>query len=320
MISYYILLIAGIFLLVKGSNYLIDGASNVGKYLKIKPIIIGLTLLAFGTSLPELAINIFSALKGATDINLGNIIGASIANLLLILGVSCLIITIKVKHSIVKRGIPFTIFSILLLLLLVNDSILNGSNLLSRFDGIILLICFGVFVYYVYMLGKKDKELIPEELDPPKSSKFATTMMILAGIAALFIGGKLVTDAAVEIARTLSVSEFLISATVISVGSTLPELFVSVTAALKKNLDFVVGNIVGSNIFNILFILGISAIINPIPFNAMFNFDLIFLFAITSVLITFMYAGRKKHELERWNSYIFLGLYVFYITFLIARG
>jgi len=314
------MLVAGIFLLIKGSEYLIEGASNVGKYLRIKPLILGLTLLAFGTSLPELTINIFSSINGTTDINLGNIIGANIANILLILGISSLLIATKVKHDVIKRGIPFTLFSTLLLFLLVNDSFLTtGTNILSRLDGLILLGFFSFFLYYVYIMGKHKKDIVPEELKSPKFKKNVTILMILGGIISLFLGGKLVIDGAIQIARLLNVSEFLISATIVSIGSTLPELFVSITAAVKKKLDFVVGNIVGSNIFNILFILGISSLINPLEFNTLFNFDLIFLLLITTILLSFMYTGRK-HQLEKWNSLVFLGLYIFYITYLIARG
>ncbi len=316
----YILLLVGIFLLVKGADYLIEGSSSLGKLLKITPLIIGLTVLAFSTSIPELTINIFSSIEGTSDIGLGNIIGSNIANILLILGAIAFFMLLKVKNVVVKKGIPFTLFSVFIFMLLANDSFFNGANILSRIDGIILLIFFAIFIYYIYMTGRKDKvKFLPEELEPEKHNKLVITSMIIGGIIALFVGGKLVVDSAIIIARQLGLSEFLISATILAIGTSLPELIVSIVAAMKKKLDFVVGNIIGSNIFNTFLVLGISSIIRPMPFNSIFNFDLIFLFIITVWLLVFMYVG-KKHQLERWNSYVFIGLYIFYLLYIIFRG
>ena len=316
----YILFIVGMFLLVRGAKYLVDGSSSLAKLFGIKPMLVGMTVLAFGTSLPELAINIFASIKGTADITLGNIMGANIANILLILGISSIIITIKIKHHVVQKGIPFLIFSSSLILLLVNDSLFGGnSSILSRIDGILLLIFFTIFIIYLYSINTKVKKEAPKELKASRHSKSITLLMIFVGIIFLFIGGKLVVDNAIEIAKQLGVSTFLISATIISIGSTLPELMVSIVSALRKKLDFVVGNVVGSNIFNSLFILGIASLIRPIPFNPLFNFDLIFLFITVSIFLLFMYLG-KKYQLERWNSIAFLVLYAFYLTFIIARG
>ena len=315
----YLLLITGLFLLVKGADYLIEGSSNLGKLFKIKPLILGLTVIAIGTSLPELVVNIFSSIKGTTDISLGNIIGSNIANILLILGITALIIKVKVRKKIVKKGIPFTLFLVLFLFLILNDSFFNGISILSRIDGIILLLILGVFLAFLFKHSKEDKELIPEELEPVKHSMPIILAMIFGGLIGLTIGGKFVIDSAVEITKQLGASEFLISATILAFGTSLPELIVSIIAAMKKEVDFVVGNIIGSNIFNILLVLGVSSIINPIHFNPIFNFDIIFLAVITSWLLAFMYLG-KKHQLERWNSILFLVLYVFYITIIINRG
>ena len=315
----YLLLVVGLFLLVKGADYLVEGSSNLGKLMKIKPLILGLTVIALGTSLPELVVNIFSSIKGTTDISLGNIIGSNIANILLILGITALIIKVKVRKNIVKKGIPFTLFTILFLFLILNDSFFNGVSVLSRIDGIILILLLGVFLAFLFKHSKEDKELIPEELEPVKHSMPIIITMILGGLIGLTIGGKFVIDSAIEIAKQLGASEFLISATVLAFGTSLPELIVCVIAAIKKEVDFVVGNIVGSNIFNILLVLGASSIINPIPFNTIFNFDILFLAMITIWLLAFMYLG-KKHQLERWNSILFLVLYVFYMTFIISRG
>jgi len=316
----YILLVVGLFLLIKGADYLVEGSSSLGKALNVKPLIIGLTVLAFATSLPELSINIFSSIKGTSDIALGNIIGSNIANILLVLGIIAFFMLIKVRSIVVRKGIPFTLFSVLIFLLLANDSFFNGANILSRIDGIILLIFFSIFIWYIYMLGKKQKlKILPEELEPQKHSKTIITLMILGGIIALFIGGKLVLDSSIIIAKNLGLSEFLISATILAIGTSLPELIVSVVAAMKKKLDFVVGNIIGSNIFNTFLILGVSSIIRPMPFNSLFNFDLLLLFLITTWLLIFMYVG-KKHRLEKWNAFVFIGLYIFYIIYIINRG
>ncbi len=315
----YILLIVGIFLLVRGADYLINGSSDLGKRLGVKPLVIGLTILAFGTSLPELAINIFSAIEGTTDINLGNVIGSNIANILLILGVSSLLITIKVKYHVVRKLIPFTLFSTILLFLVLNDTFFNGPNLLTRVDGIALLLFFGVFLHFTISQGKKDKKAKPKEIEIHKHPAYITLTMILGGILGLFIGGKLIIESATTIATSLHLSEFFVSATILAIGTSLPELIVSVRAALKKKLDFVVGNIVGSNVFNTLFVMGTAAQINPIPFSLAYNFDMIFLIAITLMLLTFMYTG-KKYQLERWNSLLFLILYAFYIIYIFTRG
>ena len=239
--------------------------------------------------------------------------------ILLILGITALIIKVKVRKNIVKKGIPFTLFTILFLFLILNDSFFNGVSVLSRIDGIILILLLGVFLAFLFKHSKEDKELIPEELEPVKHSMPIIITMILGGLIGLTIGGKFVIDSAIEIAKQLGASEFLISATVLAFGTSLPELIVCVIAAIKKEVDFVVGNIVGSNIFNILLVLGASSIINPIPFNTIFNFDILFLAMITIWLLAFMYLG-KKHQLERWNSILFLVLYVFYMTFIISRG
>jgi len=315
----YILLLAGIFLLVRGADYLIDGSTYLGKRLGVKPLVLGLTVLAFGTSLPELAINIFSAIEGTTDINLGNIIGSNIANILLILGVSSLLITVKVKFNVVRKIIPFTLFSTILLFLVLNDSFFNGTNILTLVDGIALLLFFLVFLHFSISEGKKDKKGVPKEIVIHKHRSYVTALMILGGIFGLFVGGKLIIESVTTIAASLHLSEFFVSATILSIGSSLPELIVSIRAALKKKLDFVVGNIVGSNVFNVLFVLGISSVIRPIPFNLAYNFDMIFLIAITSMLLIFMYTG-KKYQLERWNSLLFLSLYAFYIIYIFTRG
>ena len=316
----YILLIAGFFLLIKGANYLIDGASSLGKLLKIKPLIIGITILAFSTSLPELAINIFSSIKGTTEITLGNVIGSNIANILLILGISSFFMPLKVKHIIVKKGIPFTLFTSILILILANDSLFNGPNILSKTDGIILILFFGVFLSYIYLVRNRDasKKFIERE-KIKDHSRLTIFLMIFGGMIALFLGGRIVVDSALNIAISLGFSEFLMSATILAIGTSLPELIVSLVALFKKKLDFVVGNVIGSNIFNIFLILGVSSIITPIPFSSMFNFDLIFLTFITTWLLIFMYIG-KKQELEKWNSIALLSLYVFYLTYIFARG
>jgi cation:H+ antiporter len=316
----YILLLAGFFLLIKGANYLVDGASSIGKHLKLKPLIIGLTVLAFSTSLPELMINTISSIGGSSELGLGNIIGSNVANILIILGICAFFMTLKVKYIVVKKGIPFTLFSVLLLLALVNDSLFsNGPNLLSRIDGIIFLVFFLIFIGYIYVISKKDKaKILPEELKE-KLSKRKTALMLMGGIVALFLGGELVVTSATEIALNLGLSEFLVSATLLAVGTSLPELVVSLIALFKKKLDFVVGNIIGSNIFNTFLVLGVSSIIKPIPFNPIYNFDLVFLLATTTILLTFMYAG-KKQKLEKWNSFILIGMYLFYLIFLFARG
>jgi len=319
----YILFVIGIALLIKSADYLVEGSSTLAKKLGVSSIVIGLTIVAFGTSLPELIVNVLASLKGSGDIAFGNIIGSSMANTLLILGVVALITSLKIKKGTTWKEIPFSFLAVLVLLVFSMASLLNksGSDFLSRTDGIILMLFFSIFLYYVFELTKKDMKAkkSSNEIEIKKHSNFVISLMIFGGVVGLFLGGKWTVEGAVIIARTFGLSEFLISSTIIAVGTSLPELITSVVAVLKKNVDLGVGNIIGSNIFNIFWVLGLTAVISPLRFSEFIRIDLIILLFATFLLFLFMFIG-KKHTLEKWQGVTFLLTYISYITYIIIRG
>lgn len=301
MISVLILAI-GVLFLVFGANFLVDGASCIAKKFNIPNIVIGLTIVAFGTSAPELVVNVISALKEATDITLGNVIGSNVINILIILGVTAIISPLTVASTTVKIEIPLTLFSAILTL------VLAVNNLLSFQDGLILLVCFLVFLGYNTYLSLTNTE--ESQLDVKNYSFFMATLVTILGFIMLIYGGKFIVNSAVTLARNFRISERVISLTIVSLGTSLPELATSVIAALKKNTDIAIGNVVGSNIFNIFFILGISAIITPIPVtNSSFS-DMI-LNIIASLLLLILVV--KKRKLGKYDGFIFLAIYGGYL-------
>lgn len=320
-----ILFILGFALVIKGADFLIEGSSALARKLGISSLVIGLTVVAFGTSVPELVINVFSAIEGKTDIALGNIIGSNIVNILLILGLTAIIFPLDVKFSTTWKEIPFSLFAVLLLFILTNDVLIDGTreSFLSRSDGIILFAFFGIFLYYVVEMAMRHREEI--SLEEPKEKKeekeykwYHMTLLIVAGLVMLFFGGRWVVGGAVDIAKALGLSEFVCSVVILAVGSSLPELVTSLVAAYKKEPDLSVGNIIGSNIFNIFWILGITAIIRPVPVTLGLNIHTIFLMVITLYLFLFMFVG-KKYKLERWQGILFMIMYMLYIVYLFMQ-
>jgi len=320
----YIGLIVGLFVLIKGADFLVEGSSSIAKKLGIPTIIIGLTVVAFGTSLPEFLVNIISAYKGSTQMAFGNIVGSNLANTLLILGIVALIHPPRIKRSTVWKEIPFALLGAVALLIFCNDKIIDeGSfSVLSRIDGIALILFMIIFLYYLIEYTLKNKTEV-EINDDEEGTRTLTTkktiFFIVGGLAALYFGGQWSVDSAVSIARSLGMSEFLISATIIAIGTSLPELVTSIKAAMKKEADMAIGNIVGSNIFNIFFVLGITALIVPVTVPESLNFDLIYLIIASFALFLFMFIGRK-HKFEKWQGIIFLMGYVGYIIFIAVRG
>jgi cation:H+ antiporter len=321
MIIELILFVLGIFLLIKSAGWLVSGASSLAKKLGISTLIIGLTIVAFGTSMPELIVNILAAINKAGEISFGNIIGSNISNILLILGITAIIGNIDFKDSTRKKEIPFALISVVILFILSNK-IISGTKipLLTRTDGLMLLLLFGFFLYYIFKtdsLNKAKKK--KEKRKIPKISNKRITLLILSGIIGLYFGGKFVVEGAMFIAQSFGISQFLISATIIAIGTSLPEIVVSVTAALKKDMDLAVGNIVGSNIFNILWILGLTSLIAPIKIPSFINLDLIILLVITLLLFLFVFIN-KKQKIKRKHGILFILLYLIYLIFLILRG
>jgi len=317
----YLLFIVGLILLVKGADHLVDGASSLAKKWHIPNIVIGLTIISFGTSLPELIVNIIAASNGSTDIGIGTVIGSNISNIALVLGLAAVIYPIAVRKSTQAREIPYSILSALILLVIISDKFFNSQaeSFISRIDGIIMLIFFALFLIYNLSISLKHRRLSLEK-DQVVKRRFKTiAILIIGGLISLYLGGKWVVEGAVAIANLFGLSEFVISATIIAVGTSLPELATTMSAAYHKNLDMAVGNIVGSNIFNILLVLGITATIQPMAAPLLIGVDILYLIGLSVVLFAFLIIG-KKYELERWQGISLLIIYFGYVAFIIIRG
>ena len=310
-----ILFLAGGFvLLIKGAEWLIDGASSLALRFSISEIVVGLTVVAFGTSSPELIVNIVAASKGNYDISIGNIVGSNIANIWLILGISGIIRPLPSRKNTIWREMPFALLSVVVLIVMVNDRLLNASvNMLSRGDGVVLLLFFVLFMIYSFAISKVDVADSPEVRERTTRQ---IAILVAAGLAALIFGGKLVVDNAVILARQLQVSDRVIGLTIMAVGTSLPELFTSAVAAYKRKADIAIGNIIGSNIFNVLFILATTSLIAPLPFSKIMNIDLIVLCFASFLLFITMFTGKRR-ILDRWEAIVFVMLYFGYIYFLI---
>jgi len=310
-----IILVAGFVLLVFGADWLVNGASALAKKYNVSDLAIGLTIVAFGTSAPELVVNVFAAAQGSHDIVLGNIIGSNNFNLLVILGIAGIITPLAVQHSTVWKEIPFSLLAVAVLFIFANDIFSEGAGVLSRMDGIILLVLFVAFLWYVAKQLKNDPS--EAEIVTKKYPVWKMAVFIVGGLAGLIVGGRLVVTSAIDIARVLGMSEKLIGLTIVAAGTSLPELATSVVAAIKKNNDIAVGNIVGSNIFNIFLILGVSSVINPVSFNPVFNVDIALLTFGTLLLFFAMFTG-KKHKLDRWEAILLLSIYIGYTVYLVG--
>lgn len=320
MILHTFLLALGFFLLVKGADYLIEGTSSIAERFKVPQIIIGLTVVAFGTSMPELAIGISSSIEGSTDLSIANVVGSNISNILLILGSSCLIYRIKIDRDILKEQLPLSIFAGFLVIAMgVSKLFVKDALFLSTIDGLILVAALVIFIFRAYGKAKmhkeyKDYDILCETGDHLSKSIFLT----IIGIIGLILGGKFVVESSVNIATTLGISETLIGLTIIAVGTSLPELITSIVAGYKKKTDLAVGNIIGSNIFNIFGVLGISAVITPIAMSQEIMQDILIMIAIS--ILTFLIAmNAKNHIINKKTGTLFLILYVMYLAFITLR-
>lgn len=319
----YILFIAGFFLLIYGAQVLVDGAASIAKKHGISNIVIGLTIVALGTSSPELVVNLIASFSGADDVAMGNILGSNIANILLILGVSALIypIAVNVNHN--WRNIPFAleipiaIVAATVIGIMANDDLFRAADTaqIDRINGLILIGFFLAFMYYAFRYGN---EGLDEEVSVKSFPMWQSIVMIPLGIGGLALGGKWIVEGAVKIASLLGMSEALISLTIVAVGTSLPELATCVVAAYRKNAGIVIGNVVGSNIFNIFFVVGLSAVIQPLNFNKEMNFDVLAGLFSTLLLFYFMFTPRKN-ILERWEGGILFFLYLAYVVVLILH-
>lgn len=317
MLLTYLLLFVGFAILIKGADFLVTGASSTAKKYGISNLTIGLTVVAFGTSMPELIVSLLAAINGENDASFGNVIGSNNFNLLFIIGIAGIIYPLVVQNNTVKYEIPISMFAAAILFILVNDQKLWGSerNVLSRLDSIILLLLFSGFLAYVYKTMIRTSDL--EEGEKIKLYSIPVSLGLIGlGLAMLIGGGKLVVDNAILVAHHFGLSEKLIGLTILAAGTSLPELATSAVAAYRRNADIAIGNVVGSNIFNIFFILGITGLVRPISYNVLLNFDVYVLLASTIILIIFM-VTLKRQKVDRWEAAILLISYIAYVILLI---
>lgn len=327
MILQIVLMIIGFILLVKGADFLVEGGSNIAKKFHIPEIVIGLTIVSVGTSMPELMVSLTSALNNHSDMSIGNVVGSNISNLLLILGICAVIKNLKFKKETKIFESPFAVFVTLALFVFANNKLGGSEYLITRFEGIVLLVLCVVFILYNLIMAKKGEKFdeISNELEivniemNSKRYIIKSIIYIILGIIALKFGGDFVVNSASEIAKILGMSEKLISLTVIAVATSLPELVTSIVATRKGEIDLAIGNIIGSCIFNIVLIIGTSAVIAPIAYSLNYNKDLIILIGATVLLGLFPFIG-KKNEMTRLNGIIFLFGYIAYMVNLVITN
>jgi cation:H+ antiporter len=316
----YVLLIIGFALLIKSADFLVDGASSIARRLRVSDLVIGLTVVAFGTSTPELFINIVASTQGNTDIAIGNVLGSNIANVLLILGVSSIIYPLTVTKGTVWKEIPLSLLAALLLGILANDQWIDkgDSSVLTRIDGLVFLSFFVIFLYYSFSIAKTI-EGMEEHVSTKRYGMVRSVLLIVSGLIGLSLGGKWIVDGAVHLALSLGMSQSLVGLTLVAIGTSLPELATSAVAARKKNVEIAVGNVVGSNIFNVFFVLGTSALIKPLPFQTKNNVDIGMVIVTNILLFVTMFTGKRR-LLDRWEGVVFTVLYAGYILFLVIQG
>ena len=323
--------IAGFTLLIKSADWLIDGASTIARKFRISDLVIGLTIVSFGTSAPELMVNIISSLEGKSDFVIGTIVGSNISNTLLILGATAVLIPLPVMRSTVMKEIPFSLLAALVLLFMINDQFFDASlteSVLSRGDALVFLSFFVIFMYYTFGMHLESKTHVSKDKRPI----WVALLLFTGGIVGLGIGGKVTIDGATDLAGAFGVSDTLIGLTVLALGTSLPELVTSVLAALKGKTDISVGNVVGSNIFNIFLVLGLSALVRPVGVNpTVINPDLLMVCLSTILLFIIIHTGRTHkrflwwrqktgHVVTRYEGALMLCMYAAYVVYVAMRG
>ena len=325
----YVILTIGFILLIKGADFFVDGASSIARLLKIPSVIIGLTIVAMGTSAPEAAVSITAALNGSNEIAISNVVGSNIFNLLVVAGFCAVMMPLTVEKSLFKRDFPINIlFSFVLLFFVMSGQI-------SRLGGVILLVCMAVYLFitirsakkgnaensedtasdFYKFLNKKMNSFIPS---PTAAGTILSILFCAVGLTAIILGGNMVVNSATDIARTFGVSDTLIGLTIVAIGTSLPELVTSIVASRKGENDIAMGNVIGSNIFNLVFILGISAVLNPITVTANAVGD-VGIMTATTILMMILCLGKKKHILNRYEGALCVLAYLAYMAYIIMR-
>jgi cation:H+ antiporter len=326
MIYNILLLIIGFLILIKGADFFLDGSVSLSKKLKIPSIIIGLTVVAFGTSAPEFFVSIISAIKGSGEIAIGNVIGSNIANVLLILGIGAIILPLKASSKVIVREVPFMFLTAIALWFLCDDLLFSGNEklMITRGDSLILLLLFSIFLYYLIFdaLKSKNEERLEEEYEEIEEvklidSKILIFLSIVGGIVFLGLGGNLVVQNAVDIATALGVSKTLAGLTIVAIGTSLPELVTTIIAVRKKETDVAIGNVVGSNVFNTLFVLGASGTITNLSLQKEILADVIIMIFVSALLF---FATITEKKITRIEGIFFLTLFIMYMIYIVNRG
>jgi cation:H+ antiporter len=314
----YILLAVGFALLIKGADFFVDGASKIARALQISPLLIGLTIVAFGTSSPEATVSIVAAIEQNAGVAIGNVVGSNIFNITFVVGVTALINPLSVENATIRKEIPFTLLASVSLLILISDIGLQAlsENLITRSDGLIFLLFFAIFLYYIFEVARKGREQVKvESTDPPSWGR--NVLFTVAGLAAIIFGGDIVVDNATKIAMSFGMSETLVGLTIVAIGTSLPELITSITAAIKKESDIALGNIVGSNIFNILFVLGAASVISPLAVDPKIFFDVTLMIVLTVILLIF---SRTNYRIGKFEGVFLAVVYIVYMIYIIIRN
>ena len=314
----------GFVLLVKGADWLVDGASDIARKLNVSDLVIGLTIVSFGTSAPELAVNIIASFQGSSELAVGNILGSNVANVLLILGIAGLIRPLVVQSNTVWKEIPLSLLAALMVGVLANDVILNGADTdaLERSDGIALISFFSIFMVYAIELARKGQGPLGGEDDDEEGAEgmplWKAITLTVVGLVFLPLGGNWIVEGGKHIAGEFGMSEAFIGLTIVAIGTSLPEVAASAAAALKGKTDIAIGNAIGSNIFNIFWVLGISATIKALPYSPVSNLDVGMV--IVAALMLILFVSNKDRMLKRGHAVVFLVVYVAYMVFLVIRG
>jgi cation:H+ antiporter len=313
-----LILLAGLAALIKGADFLVDGAACIAARLGVAPLLIGLTVVSFGTSLPEMLVTMISGLRNNPDLAIGNIIGSNIANVLLVLGVAAVIRPLAVQNSTVVSEIPFSLTAALLVGFLANAALFSTQPELSisRVDGAILVFFFVLFMLYVYKLAREQGE--PDGLPSPSRNRKKALGYIILGIIGLYFGGGWVVDGAIGVSQLVGVDDAVIGLTIVAVGTSAPELVASAVAAYKGQADLAVGNVVGSNIFNLLWVLGLTSSFVELPFEVVSNTDLVMVIA-SSALLLIALAITRSNTISRPHGFVSIILYAAYVSYVIAR-
>ncbi|MGM0846277.1 MAG: calcium/sodium antiporter [Bacillota bacterium] len=316
----YLLLLIGFALLIKGADFFVEGSSKIAQALKVSPLLIGLTIVAFGTSSPEATVSIAAALEGNAGVAIGNVVGSNIFNITLVVGLTAVIYPLKVENETIRKEIPFTLLASITLLIVISDISLQflSENLITRSDGFILLLIFSIFLYYIFEVARKSRDQLKGDDTATEPISWGKNIFLtIAGLAAIIFGGDIVVDNATDIALALGMSETLVGLTIVAVGTSLPELITSITAAIKKQGDIAIGNIVGSNIFNILFVLGAASVISPLAVDSKIFIDVTLMIIFTVVLLIF---SRTSFKVGKIEGSILVLAYVVYAVYIIIRN